>query len=81
VAIAAVLRNSAGQILAQASQAKAMSVTPLLSYALTTTANPVQRGQGIQFTVTVTNLSSASQIAWPQQRRFRRDHHVRKRDF
>jgi hypothetical protein len=60
--VEAALRNSAGQILAQASDAKAMYVTPLLSYALTTTANPVQPGQGIEFTVTVTNLSSAAQI-------------------
>ena len=59
--VAAALRNSAGQILAQASDAKAMYVTPLLSYALTTTANPVQPGQGIEFTVTVTNLSTATQ--------------------
>jgi hypothetical protein len=34
---------------------------PALSYALTTTAGPVQPGQGIQFTATVTNLSSATQ--------------------
>ena len=57
--VEAALRNSAGQILAQASDAKAIYVTPALSYALTTTANPVQPGQGIEFTVTVTNLSSA----------------------
>jgi uncharacterized membrane protein affecting hemolysin expression len=59
--VAAALRNSAGQILAQASDAKAIYVTPALAYALTTTANPVQPGQGIEFTVTVTNLSSAPQ--------------------
>ena len=59
--IEAALRNSASQILAQASDAKAMYVTPALSYALTTTANPVQPGQGIEFTVTVTNLSSVAQ--------------------
>ena len=34
---------------------------PALSYALTTTTGPVQPGQGIQFTATVSNLSSASQ--------------------
>jgi hypothetical protein len=54
-------RNSASQILAQASDAKAIYLTPGLSYALTTTANPVQPGQGIEFTVTVTNLSSVAQ--------------------
>jgi hypothetical protein len=59
--VEAALRNSAGQILAQTSDAKAMYVTPALSYALTTTANPVRPGQGIQFTVTVTNLSSVPQ--------------------
>jgi uncharacterized membrane protein affecting hemolysin expression len=59
--VVAALRNSAGQILAQASDAKAMDVTPALAYALTTTANPVQPGQGIEFTMTVTNLSSAPQ--------------------
>jgi large repetitive protein len=59
--VEAALRNSVGQILAQASDAKAYYVTPVLAYALTTTANPVQPGQGIQFTVTVTNLSSATQ--------------------
>ena len=59
--VEAALRNSAAQILAQASDAKAMYVTPALSYALTTTSDPVQPNQGIQFTVTVTNLSSAPQ--------------------
>jgi hypothetical protein len=59
--VAAALRNSAGQILAQASDAKAIYVTPALAYALTTTANPVQPGQGIEFTVTVTNLSTVPQ--------------------
>jgi hypothetical protein len=34
---------------------------PVLSYALTTDMGPVVPGQGIQFTVTVTNLSSATQ--------------------
>ena len=57
----AALRNSAAQILAQANDAKAMYVTPALSYALTTTANPARPGQVAQFTVKVTNLSSVSQ--------------------
>jgi hypothetical protein len=34
---------------------------PALSYALTTTVDPAVPGQGIQFTATVTNLSSISQ--------------------
>ena len=55
------LRNSASQILAQASDAKGIFATPPLAYALTTTVGPVQPGQGIQFTVTVTNLSTVSQ--------------------
>jgi uncharacterized repeat protein (TIGR01451 family) len=38
-----------------------MYVTRELSYPLTTTVNPVQPGQKIQFTVTVTNLSTATQ--------------------
>jgi hypothetical protein len=59
--VAAALRNSAGQILAQASDAKAMYVTPALSYTLTTTANPAEPGQAANFTVTVKNLSSISQ--------------------
>jgi hypothetical protein len=59
--VAAALRNSGGQILAQASDAKVMYVTRELSYALTTMANTVQPGQGIQITVTVNNLSTATQ--------------------
>jgi hypothetical protein len=48
--VKAAFRNSAGQILVQASDAKAIKVTPLLSYALTTTAGLVVPGQTIQFT-------------------------------
>jgi hypothetical protein len=48
--VTAAFRNSAGQILAQASDAKAIKVTPLLSYALTTTAGLVVPGQTIKFT-------------------------------
>jgi uncharacterized repeat protein (TIGR01451 family) len=59
--IEAALRNSASQILAQASDAKAISLTPGLSYALTTTTNPAQPGQIVKFTVTVTNSSSVAQ--------------------
>ena len=57
----AALRNSASQILAQASDAKTMYVTPALTYALTTTTNPAQPGQVAKFTVSVTNRSSVSQ--------------------
>jgi hypothetical protein len=60
--MAAELRNSTGQILAQANDAKAIYVTPALTYALTTTANPARPGQVAQFTVSVTNRSGASQI-------------------
>jgi hypothetical protein len=57
----AALRNSASQILAQASDAKTMYVTLALTYALTTTTNPAQPGQVAKFTVSVTNRSSVSQ--------------------
>jgi hypothetical protein len=59
--VAAALRNSASQVLAQASDAKAMYVNPALTYALTTTTNPAQPGQVAKFTVSVTNRSSVSQ--------------------
>jgi hypothetical protein len=72
--VEAALRNSLGEILAQASDAKAIYVTPPLSYALTTTADPAQPGQGIEFLVTLTNLSTATQYVTlnydvPQSRR------------
>jgi hypothetical protein len=59
--VEAALRNGAGQILAQVSDAKAIFVTPPLSFALTQTTDPAQPGQRIQFTVTVTNLSTINQ--------------------
>jgi hypothetical protein len=57
----AAFRNSAGQILAQASDAKAIYLSPPLTYALTTTTNPARSGQTAQFTVSVTNVSKAAQ--------------------
>jgi hypothetical protein len=59
--VEAALRNSAGQILAQASDAKAVYATLALSYTLTTTTNPAQPGQIAKFTVSVTNRSKAIQ--------------------
>jgi hypothetical protein len=43
--VAAAFRNSTGQILAQASDAKVVYVTPALSYSLATTTNPARPGQ------------------------------------
>jgi hypothetical protein len=43
--VAAAFRNSTRQILAQASDAKVVYVTPALSYLLATTTNPTQPGQ------------------------------------
>jgi uncharacterized repeat protein (TIGR01451 family) len=55
-------KDSGGQILAQASDAKAIYAVPALSYALTTTTDPVKAGQVVQFKVTVSNLTTASQF-------------------
>ena len=54
-------KDSGGQILAQASDAKAIYAVPALSYALTTTTDPVKPGQVVEFKVTVTNLTTISQ--------------------
>jgi hypothetical protein len=62
--LAAAFRNSAGQILAQASDAKAMYVTAVLSYSLTTTGNPAHPGQVANFTVAVTNRSSVAKAIY-----------------
>jgi hypothetical protein len=43
--VAAAFRNSTGQILAHASDAKVVYVTPALSYSLATTTNPARPGQ------------------------------------
>jgi hypothetical protein len=61
VIVQAALRDSAGQILAQASDAKTVNVTKVLFDTLTTTANPALPGQAAQFTVKVTNLSAVTQ--------------------
>jgi hypothetical protein len=59
--VQAVWKDSGSQILAQASDAKSIYAVPALSYALTTTTDPVAAGQALQFKVTVTNLTTASQ--------------------
>jgi hypothetical protein len=59
--VQAVWKDSGGQILAQASDAKSIYAVPALSYALTTTTDPVAAGQALQFKVMVTNLTTASQ--------------------
>ena len=58
--IQAAWRNSSSQILAQASDAKAVYASPALSYALTTT-DPVKPGQVVQFKLTASNLTNAAQ--------------------
>jgi hypothetical protein len=57
----AVWTNSAGQILAQASDAEAVYATPNCSYALTTTTDPAKPGQVVQFKLTATNVTNATQ--------------------
>ena len=57
--VQATLEDGNGKLLAQASDAKAIYATPVFSYALTTTSDPVQAGKVAQFTVTVNNLSDA----------------------
>ena len=59
--VQAVWKDSSGQILSQASDAKAIYAVPALSYALTTTTDPDKAGQVVQFKVTVSNLTTASQ--------------------
>ena len=59
--VQAAWKDSGGQILAQASDAKAIYAVPALSYALTTTTDPDKAGQVVQFKVTVSNLTTASQ--------------------
>jgi hypothetical protein len=61
--IAAAFRNSAGQILAQVSDAKVVYVTPTLSCSLATTTNPARSGQVAQFTVSVTNRGYGTRAA------------------
>jgi uncharacterized repeat protein (TIGR01451 family) len=57
--VQAALDDGNGNLLAQASDAKAVYATPLFSYGLTTTTDPAQPGKMAQFTVTVNNLSDA----------------------
>ena len=54
-------KDSGSQILAQASDAKAIYAVPAVSYALTTTTDPVKAGQVVEYKVTVTNLTTISQ--------------------
>ena len=54
-------RDSGSQILAQASDTKAIYAVPAVSYALTTTTDPVKPGQVVEYKVTVTNLSNITQ--------------------
>ncbi len=61
VALYAVLSDSSGSPLADASGALQVLAEPALSYALTTMSNPVSPGQHAVFTWTVTNRTSASQ--------------------
>jgi Domain of unknown function DUF11 len=57
----AAFRDSGGQYLAQASDAKTILAVPAISYSLTTTTNSVGTGQILQFKATVTNLATTSQ--------------------
>jgi hypothetical protein len=59
--IQAAWRNSSSQILAQASDAKAVYASPAFSYAMTTTTDPVKPGQVVQFRLTASNLTNAAQ--------------------
>ena len=57
--VQAALEDGNGNLLAEASDAKAVYAAPTFSYALTTTTDPAQPGKMSQFTVTVNNLSDA----------------------
>ncbi len=57
--VQAALEDGNGNLLAEASDAKAVYAAPTFSYALTTTTDPAQPGKMAQFTVTVNNLSDA----------------------
>jgi hypothetical protein len=59
--VQAAWKDSSGQILTQASDAKVIYAVPAVSYALTTTTDPVGAGQVVQFKVTVSNLTTAAQ--------------------
>jgi hypothetical protein len=58
----AIWKSSSSQVLAQASDAKAVYSTPNCSYALTTTTDPAKPGQVVQFKLTATNVNNASQF-------------------
>jgi hypothetical protein len=57
----AVWKDSGGLILTQASDAKSIYSTPAVSYALTTTTDPVGPGKTLQFRAAATNLTTTSQ--------------------
>jgi hypothetical protein len=57
----AIWKSSSSQVLAQASDAKAVYASPNCSYALTTTTDPVKPGQVVQFKLTASNVTTAVQ--------------------
>jgi hypothetical protein len=59
--IEATWTDSSSQVLAQASDAKAVYASPDFSYALTTTTDPVKPGQVVQFKLTASNMTNAVQ--------------------
>ena len=65
--VAAAFRNSTGQILAQASDAKVVYVTPALSYSLATTTNQARPGQappnGSLITLVITDRVNGALIS------------------
>jgi hypothetical protein len=61
--VQAAWKDGGSQILAQASDAKVIYAVPALSYAVSTTTDPIGAGQALQFKVTVTNLTTTSQYA------------------
>ena len=65
--VAAAFRNSTGQILAQASDAKVVYVTPALSYSLATTTNQARPGQappnGSLITLVITDQVNGALIS------------------
>ena len=57
----AIWKSSSSQVLAQASDAKAVYASPDFSYALTMTTDPVKPGQVVQFKLTASNVTTAVQ--------------------
>ncbi len=63
VVVDATLNDASNDLVAEANGALTVYASPIFSYALTTTLNPVGPGQAAVFTWTVTNLTNAAQTS------------------